>query len=223
MLDVDQPSWPEIFRAFANRFRQTIRVGVPGTIVSFDHATRLATVQLGVQEAIDGDPENGFQDVPPLTDVPIARPRGGGFALSLPMAAGDAVHVVFSESDPAGFRRNGGTQPPDSFKRFGLFACAFPCDWLDESQGPAGEAGKAILEGAAGVRLVVDATAVHVGGDGGSQFVALANLVQIALNAIVTWATSHTHAVTAAPGTTAVAVPVLAALGPVAATKAKAV
>lgn len=57
---------------------------------------------------------------------------------------------------------------------------------------------------------------------GGTDFIALAQLVQTALDAIRTIFNSHTH-VSATPGSpTAVPVPVLTVLGPVAATRSRA-
>ena len=214
-LEVDQPSWIEIFQAFGDRLRASIHVGLPGVITSFDASTYSATVQLGVQSpAIDDSGETSYEVIPPLTDVPVARARGGGFSLSIPHGAGDAVFVVFSEADPAAWRRSGNPEPPDSVKRFGLYAFAFPCDGRDSSPGEPSESGKAVLQkDGGGPRLVVDSSAVHVGGDTASDFLVLEQKLIAKFNL-------HTHTC-AAPASPSSPPVIPLAPGDTGATKAK--
>ena len=215
-LGVDQPSWIEILQAASDRVRTTIHVGMPGVIVDYDPSTCTATVQLGVQAEQD---DGSYETIPPLTDVPIEWPSGGGFSLTFPLAAGDPVNVRFSETDPAAFRRSGDVEQPDNVRRFGLYAAAAPCGAYVDGKAPRAVSGKAVLTGPGGVSVCLDGTLVNLGADAAADFVALAAHVATELAKITTWATNVTTAVNAlSPGS----VTPLATFASVAATKVKA-
>lgn len=84
---------------------------MPGYIVDFDAATCTATVQLGVQ-AIISSPDGTSQNAPitVLPDVPVVFPRGGGCALTFPVAAGDECLVVFGARSCGSWKQSGGAQ-----------------------------------------------------------------------------------------------------------------
>lgn len=76
---------------------------LPGQIVSFDPATQTATVKIMYQPTVDGEPV----DPPELLEVPVVQPRGGGFAVTAPLGAGDWVELSFDDVDTSGFRDSG--------------------------------------------------------------------------------------------------------------------
>ncbi len=57
------------------------------------------TVQIAIQERVR--PANGpmqWYDIPPITNVPVVLPRGGGFSTTLPLKKGDAGLLVFCDT-----------------------------------------------------------------------------------------------------------------------------
>jgi phage baseplate assembly protein gpV len=73
---------------------KSLRVSLPAVVSSFDEARQAVTLTI----TIDGVAEDGSQlPIPPLVDVPVSFPRGGGFAFTFPLATGDAGIVVFSD------------------------------------------------------------------------------------------------------------------------------
>jgi len=71
-------------------------------------ATQTATVRLMVMPLVNGEPVNA----PELLEVPVNQPRGGGFAMTAPIAAGDYVDVNFDDVDTSGFRDSGSASAP---------------------------------------------------------------------------------------------------------------
>jgi len=94
--------------AAATSERRDTHGRLPGQIVSFDPATQTATVRLMVMPIVNGEPI----EPPDLVEVPISQPRGGGFAMTAPIAAGDYVDVNFDDVDTSGFRSSGSQSKP---------------------------------------------------------------------------------------------------------------
>ena len=107
-----------------------IRVAAPGTIHSFDAVKGTAVVQLTIREKQN---INGvMQDVPVplLPDVPVVMPRAGGYLLTLPIAVGDEVLVIFSDNCIDGWWQSGGVQNQMDNRRHDLSDCfAIPGPW----------------------------------------------------------------------------------------------
>lgn len=70
---------------------------IPAIVTDVDLSAQTLSAQPAIQ-AVVRNKENQTQSVtlPILINVPIVFPRGGGFALTLPIAAGDEVLIVFS-------------------------------------------------------------------------------------------------------------------------------
>lgn len=93
--------------------RSGLWTAMPGIIQSFSAGAITATVQLaikGIRHAPDGSAQ--FVNMPLLVDVPVHFPRGGGCALTFPVAAGDECLVVFSARCIDGWWQSGGVQAP---------------------------------------------------------------------------------------------------------------
>lgn len=70
---------------------------LPGIILSVDLEAMTCVVQPAIQGTVED--ENGalrLVDLPQLADVPIVFPSAGGFTITMPIAAGDEVLVVFA-------------------------------------------------------------------------------------------------------------------------------
>lgn len=90
-----------------------IKVSQVAQIVSFDAATRTATVKI-MLNMVDAD---GNQiEYPPLVDCPCMYTRGGGFHISHPYAAGDDGIVLFSDRCFDGWFESGLAAEPMDYR-----------------------------------------------------------------------------------------------------------
>lgn len=86
---------------------------MPGIVQSVDLATMTLSVQPAIQAAVED--ENGivtYVNLPLLIHVPIQYPMAGGFALTLPVAVGDEVLVVWASRCIDSWWQSGGVQKP---------------------------------------------------------------------------------------------------------------
>lgn len=94
-----------------------LRVALPGIIISFSATEQVAIVQPAVREklTVPGQP---FQNVslPYLYDVPVVMPRGGNFAVTLPVSPGDECLLVFCDMAIDVWWQNGGLQNQYQFE-----------------------------------------------------------------------------------------------------------
>lgn len=96
------------------------RVCMPGIIQSFDAAAQTVTVQPALREKMLADGDESWIDIPLLVDVPIVVPRAGGYALTLPIQAGDECLVVFGDMCMDGWWQSGGVQNQVECRRHDL-------------------------------------------------------------------------------------------------------
>jgi hypothetical protein len=94
-----------------------IHTSGPGIVQSFDATKQTAVVKPVVQKFFRG---HGFKPLPPLMDVPVQFPRGGGFVLTFPVKAGDECLLVFAERAIDHWHAMGGVQPPSDFRTHSL-------------------------------------------------------------------------------------------------------
>lgn len=88
-----------------------IWTAIPGIVTSVDLDAMTCEVQPAIQAVIEG--QDGVQqavNLPLLLDVPIVFPKGGGFLITMPIAAGDEVLVVFSSRCIDAWWQSGGVQ-----------------------------------------------------------------------------------------------------------------
>ena len=99
-----------------------LHTALPAKVVSFDPAKQ--TVSLAIQikmQLVDGS----GADIPPLLDVPVSFPRGGGFAVTFPLKAGDEGMAIFSERCIDGWWQNGSASAPLDFRLHDLSDAMF--------------------------------------------------------------------------------------------------
>ncbi|MDK9607118.1 Gp138 family membrane-puncturing spike protein [Lelliottia wanjuensis] len=93
-----------------NEQSSRLKVSAPAIVKSFD-GRQTVTVQV-VTSGQDSD--GSEMPIPLLVDVPVQFPRGGGFALTFPIKAGDEGLVVFSDRCIDGWFSSGSAGiPPD--------------------------------------------------------------------------------------------------------------
>lgn len=96
-----------IYRQAAASERADVHTMLPAEIVSYDADSQEATVRiLYVPKVLGKD-----TPYPQLLKVPVEFPRGGGFAMTWPIGAGDPGAVMVPERDMSEYYTEGGAQP----------------------------------------------------------------------------------------------------------------
>jgi hypothetical protein len=101
----------EVYRLMLENFAANMRVSIPGIIQSFDPVAQTVVVQPAIQERVTNpDLTQNWATLPLLLDVPIVLPRAGGFAITMPITAGDECLVIFSDMCIDAWFSNSGVQ-----------------------------------------------------------------------------------------------------------------
>ncbi len=103
----------ELLEQAKNNAMMDVRVSMPARIVSFDPATKTASVEIGLKMVNADDTQSEY---PPLVDCPCLFTRGGGFHLVHPYKAGDKGIVLFSDRCFDGWFQAGQVAPPIDFR-----------------------------------------------------------------------------------------------------------
>ena len=126
-----QRSWPEILEEHFRTSMENVHVSLPGIVQSYDAASQTANVLPAVKRpllASDGS-VGDFESHPVVPNVPVAFPRSASFGAHWPLAAGDAVWLVFSELSAAEFLETGNESEPFDVGTHGIGSCiAIPTD-----------------------------------------------------------------------------------------------
>jgi hypothetical protein len=107
----------EALRVALERDRAGLWTALPGIVVSSDLSRQTLTVQPAIQARVtlpDGSAQ--LVDLPLLLDVPVCWPRAGGFAVTLPVTAGDEVLVIFASRCIDSWWQSGGVQAPAEYR-----------------------------------------------------------------------------------------------------------
>lgn len=192
--------------------RESIYCALPASIVAYSPATQRADVKPQLKHTVRDALENKelVEDLPILCDVPIMFQRFGGFMLTMPVAVGDTVLLVFTDRSIDKWKTNGGNVDPIDLRAHDISdAVAIPGLYPGPAALPAtlttglalGKAGDTTLQ------IHIDGTSINLGGPGATDFIALASKVLTELDKIKTAFNTHTHpvpalAVAAAPGST---------------------
>lgn len=85
---------------------------MPGVIEQYDPETKTAKISIPIADMSEGDGGKLVQhDWPPLEEVPVCFPGGGGFADFFPLKAGNPCLVVFCDRDIAEWYLSDGKEP----------------------------------------------------------------------------------------------------------------
>lgn len=113
----------DMLRNVLKTFRQTLYTATPGIIVSYDRATRRASIQPTPRTAfIDGT----YGSPPILPNVPVVLPFGGNFILDVPLVAGDPVMIVYAQRGIKKFKKTFSQEDPSGGALQSDAAVAFP-------------------------------------------------------------------------------------------------
>jgi hypothetical protein len=93
------PRLEEVLRLALDATLGGVHTAMPAIVKSYDASSQKATVQPAVKNIVQ--PSYGGDDIvesfPVINDVPVIFPHAGGFFISLPVAVGDTVLLVFNE------------------------------------------------------------------------------------------------------------------------------
>lgn len=147
-----------------------IHVSFPATVVKYDAAKQRVDVQPTVRDfRRDDDGDIVFIDRPVIPGVRVGFPRGGGFHMSMPLAAGDHVWVVCGELDTLIESQEGEVSNPGIPDRHQLAGCvAIPAGYPNSKViDPAPSTSNLVIgrDGSEGDIVVTPSGSVLIGSD----------------------------------------------------------
>jgi hypothetical protein len=186
-----EPSEAEVLRAATKAGLATVHTSLPGKVVSYDPDAKTAVVEVLVH---DGRP------MPPLPDVPVKFPRGGGYRLVWSLAAGDEVTLLFYGLDPSRFRASGEASAANIQRRHGLYPVAIPGSESETLAGyePSTE-GLHLGKDDGTVEIVVGNSQIKLGSTGATHGVAHGDVNDANTAAIKAWLAAHVHPTAVGP------------------------
>lgn len=116
---MDRKEWlgdsQETFRASFRGEQAKLWTALPATVLDVNLERQTITAQGVINGVITNkDGSKTPLDPPVFINVPICFPRGGGYAITFPLRAGDEVLIIFSSRCIDGWWQSGGIQvPPD--------------------------------------------------------------------------------------------------------------
>ena len=191
-------SLAEVLRLFGEARESELRVGMPGTIESFDGATQLASVRPCLKDTVvDEEGNESALELPVISDVPCHFPGGAGFSMTFPVKKGDPCWLSFADRSIDKWLDSGGVVDPVAMQTHHLTdAACFPG-----------------VRAKPGAIPDFDQDHFTIGKDGeASQFAALANLVKSEISSLRDWCNTfkdhqHTGTVAGAACTTTATTP----------------
>ena len=156
-------SLPEVLRKTTRGALNEVHTALPGKVTAYDATNNVADVELQVSLAVfDDDDGRTYEDPPILPKVPVVWPRAGGYVVTLPLAAGDGVLVLFSEASLAEWRMSGQKSKPTDARRHSLgYPVCIPGLFPDVSALAAGD-------------VATRQAGVLIGKDGGAEQITIA-------------------------------------------------
>ena len=94
-----------------------MHIAMPAKIVSYDFATRRASVQPAVDRKYNDDEILVF---PIIHSVPVLQPSSGGASVNFPVKVGDSVLLTFSERSLEQWLQDGKQSAPDDARQNNL-------------------------------------------------------------------------------------------------------
>lgn len=219
----ENSSLAELFRISQDNTLAKIHKAFPGKVTAYDAQTQTAHVQPQLKRMIlDEDGGKTYESLPLLPYVPVLFPRAGGYTMTLPLGPGDFVWVMISDAGLSEWLETGQeSEPWDTRRHHPSGAVCYPGCYPDTQPLADADTGGLMLgKDGAETQIRISPSEIKLGATA-AQFVALANLVQTALDDIRAFINTHTH-LTAGTGSPVPPAPLLGVLGPVAASVVKA-
>lgn len=178
----------EIVERILEDAKADLHVALPGRVESYDPAKQIANIKPTIKQTVrEGDDQDKtLLEHPVIPAVPVVWPRGGGYFMTFPLAAGDSGLLVFSERDLGAWRDSGQVSDAGDEGIHGLAGAVFiPGLEVVSRALSSGDAGTdhMVLGKEGGTQIHVDGSFVHLGGSAGSVLV-------LATSAFQTWITA---------------------------------
>ncbi len=192
---------PQLEEVLKNAIEQRlvqVHTSMPGVIAKYDPQKQVADVRPAIKRKY---PSGEIVELPLLTNVPVAHPRAGKARIHLPLKEGDSVEICFSERSLENWNAKGGIVDPEDPRKHHLSdayvkPCLYPSkDPFTVTEPEAIE----IVNGTAEIFIKADGSvsikgsSLLLGDHSLSEFVAIASKVKTEIEALRTWAASHTH------------------------------
>lgn len=196
------------FRDIIDAFLREVHTALPCSVVSYDNATQTCAVQPGIKRVVvDEDGNEAVESLPQIVGVPVGFYTGGGFMMTLPVAAGDTGLLIFSELPIDTWLDTGKEADPGDLRHHGLGDAFFlPCVRPTGKKLADASADTMAFGKSGGPQIHIAASTIALGSKAAADWVALASKVDARIAAIEsamsTWSTAliaHPHTC-AAPG-----------------------
>ncbi len=178
----------ELIQAFISANQTMMQTAMPCKVEAYDSSKQTVDVVPALNRSLpDGNGNYVTEALPKLSDVPVSFPRGGGFFVALPIAAGDYGLLVFCSRNIGNWRSTGNQGDPGDLGMHTLDGAVFIPGVFPDSGALSNADGTNMVigkDGTAGAQIVITTDEVHLGG--GAQYVALADKVKTELDKIVT-------------------------------------
>ncbi len=103
----------ELIQAFISANQTMLQTAMPCKVEAYDASKQTVDVVPALNRSLpDGNGNYVTEALPKLSDVPVAFPRGGGFFIALPIAAGDYGLLVFCSRNIGNWRSTGNQGDP---------------------------------------------------------------------------------------------------------------
>jgi hypothetical protein len=189
-MSSDDVTLAEAVRLALDTRQRNLHTALPGKVASYDAGTQTASIDLLVELAVPSRSKGvAYEKVPTLNGVPVGHPRGGGFVVHFPLAAGDHVWVMFSERSLDEVIKNGSRARPQDQRMHNLsFAYAIPSGSPAERDQVEGLPADTLVIGREDdeeCQIRVSSTGIVLSGGGSTGPVALADKVHAAISAML--------------------------------------
>lgn len=116
--------YEDVLMGAVRKIRQTFRVAMPGMVEAFNRETSRIQAVIGSKILTT---KRTVVDEPPVADLPMILPRGGGYGLHFDVRAGDPTFMICCDGPVRGFFETGEPVIPQNplGHQFGV-AVAFP-------------------------------------------------------------------------------------------------
>ncbi len=163
---------------------KTVMTSLPGKIVSYDPATKLAVVEPMVH---NGNP------IPPIPAVPVKWPRFGGYRLVGPLDVGDEVTLHFYKWDASRFRKSGELSAANMVRDGGIYPIAVPGSEASTDYDGGGDANLHLGSDDGDTEIVVSPTQIKLGSTSAASGVSKGDVTDSNFTALRAWIATHVH------------------------------
>jgi hypothetical protein len=140
----------EDIKAFVEDMLRRVNTALPGRIESYNASTGKAEVQPLLQERYA---DGAVLTLPRIANVPLVFPRTVAASISMPVAAGDGVLLLFCQRSLDTWLSTGGIKEPDDIRMHSLSDCIAVPGLFPFSTGGTGDTDLVVRRGNAQLKI----------------------------------------------------------------------